>query len=119
MLESYLQMFAKLRTDKGRDRYPEITYHRAPHKPFPLLSVMDLIAQGRFCENLIEPPMNSLIPSTLTGPASCVPDRQAGYRKIRGHQIITAGHFYHYQKDKSVMLYPWEKDKCAMSYVRR
>jgi hypothetical protein len=39
MLEKYLQMFGKLRTDKGRERYPEITYHRAPHKPFLLLSV--------------------------------------------------------------------------------
>gem|GEM_PF-2085881 len=43
MLEKYLNLFAKLRTDRGRDRYPEITYHRAPHKPFLLLSVMDLI----------------------------------------------------------------------------
>jgi hypothetical protein len=34
MLEKYLQMFAKLRTDKGRDQYPQITYHRAPHEPF-------------------------------------------------------------------------------------
>ena len=55
MLEKYLQMFANVRTDKGRDRYPEITYHRAPHKPFLLLSMMDLIAQGRITENLIEP----------------------------------------------------------------
>jgi putative restriction endonuclease len=55
MLEKCLQMFANLRTDKGRDRYPEITYHRAPHKPFLLLSVMDLIAQGRISQNLIEP----------------------------------------------------------------
>ena len=55
MLKQYLQMFARLRTDKGRNRYPEITYHRAPHKPFLLLSVMDLIAQGRITENLIEP----------------------------------------------------------------
>jgi putative restriction endonuclease len=44
MIERYLQMFANLRTDRGRDRYPEITYQRAPHKPFLLLSVMDLIA---------------------------------------------------------------------------
>jgi hypothetical protein len=36
MLENDLQMFAKLRTDKGRDRYPEITYHRAPHKPYSI-----------------------------------------------------------------------------------
>jgi putative restriction endonuclease len=47
-------MFANLRTDGGRDRYPEITFHRAQHKPFLLLSVMDLIAQGRSTENLIE-----------------------------------------------------------------
>jgi len=55
MLEKYLQMFAELRTDKGRDRYPAFTYHRAPHKPFLLLSIIDLIAQGRITENLIEP----------------------------------------------------------------
>ena len=55
MLEKYLQMFGKLRTEEGRDRYPQITYHRAPHKPFLLLFVMDLIAQGRITDNLIEP----------------------------------------------------------------
>jgi putative restriction endonuclease len=55
MLEKYLQMFGKLRTDKGRDRYPQITYHRAPHKPFLLLSIIDLIAQCPITENLIEP----------------------------------------------------------------
>ena len=54
MLKQYLQMFARLRTDKGRNRYPEITYHRAPHKPLLLLSVMDLIAQGRITQDLIE-----------------------------------------------------------------
>jgi putative restriction endonuclease len=48
-------MFSKPRTDRGRDRYPEITCCRAPHKPFLLLSVMDLIDQGRISENLIEP----------------------------------------------------------------
>jgi predicted restriction endonuclease len=55
MLEPYLQKFANLRTDRGGDRYSEITYHRAPHKPFLLLSVMDLIAQGRITQKLIEP----------------------------------------------------------------
>jgi putative restriction endonuclease len=55
MLEKYLQMFGKLRTDRGRNRYPAITYHRAPHKAFLLLSVIDLIAQGRIRQNLIEP----------------------------------------------------------------
>jgi hypothetical protein len=55
MLDKYLQMFARLRTDRGKGRYPQITYHRAPHKPFLLLSVMDLIDQGRITENVIEP----------------------------------------------------------------
>jgi hypothetical protein len=55
MLGQYLQMFANLRTDRGRDRYPEITYHRAPHKPFLLLSIMYLIAQSRITQDLIEP----------------------------------------------------------------
>ena len=47
MLEKYLQMFGRLRTDRGWDRYPKITYHRAPHKPFLLLCVIKLIAQSR------------------------------------------------------------------------
>ena len=50
MLEKYLQIFSNLRTDKSRDRYPEITYHRAPHKPLLLLPIIDLIAQGRIGE---------------------------------------------------------------------
>jgi predicted restriction endonuclease len=32
-----------------------MTYYRAPHKPFLLLSTMDLIAQGHITQNLIEP----------------------------------------------------------------
>jgi putative restriction endonuclease len=55
MLEKYLKSFSNLRTDKNRNRYPAITGHRAPHKPFLLLSIMDLIAQGQVIENVIEP----------------------------------------------------------------
>jgi len=50
MIEKCLKLFAKLRTDRGRVQYPEITYHRAPHKPFLLLPIIDLIAQGRIGE---------------------------------------------------------------------
>jgi putative restriction endonuclease len=50
MLENYLHKFASVRTDRGRNRYPTATNHRAPHKPFLLLSVMDLIAQGQSIE---------------------------------------------------------------------
>ena len=55
MIEHYLKHFANLRTDKNRNRYPAITGHRAPHKPFLLLSVMDLIAPWATTENFIEP----------------------------------------------------------------
>ena len=55
MLEKYLKGFSNLRTDKSLKRYPSFTNHRAPHKPFLLLSIMDLIAQGQITENFIEP----------------------------------------------------------------
>lgn len=55
MLEKYLTLFSKLRTDRGQDRYPAFTYYCAPHKPLLLLSIMDLIAQGVIRENLIKP----------------------------------------------------------------
>jgi putative restriction endonuclease len=55
MLENYLQMFANLRTDKNRKRWSALTCFQAPHKPFVLLLVMDLIAQGQIVENFIQP----------------------------------------------------------------
>ena len=55
MIETYLHRFSNLRTDKARNRYPAFTLHRAPHKPFLLLSVMDLIVQGLITENFVEP----------------------------------------------------------------
>lgn len=58
MLEKYIKKFASLRTDIGQHRYPALTMHRAPHKPFLLLSVMDLIAQGIVTENFIEPSLD-------------------------------------------------------------
>lgn len=60
MLEKYTGLFSRLRTDRGSHRYPAITGHRAPHKPFLLLSVMDLIAQGQVTKNFIEPSFDLL-----------------------------------------------------------
>jgi len=42
MMNDYLQKLARLRTDKNRNRWTEATTFRAPHKPFLLLSVMDI-----------------------------------------------------------------------------
>ncbi len=54
-LEQNLQKFCNLRTDKNRKRWSDITKNQAPHKPFLLLSVIDLFAQGEITENFIEP----------------------------------------------------------------
>jgi len=55
MLARYLEQFSRLRTAKDRNIWSALTTHQAPHKPFLLLSVMDLIAQGSITQNFIEP----------------------------------------------------------------
>ena len=80
MLESYLHKFASVRTDRGRNRYPTATNHRAPHKPFLLLSVMDLIAQGQIIENFIDPSFELV-------------DTWNGYWKPSSNFTITAARF--------------------------
>ena len=55
MLDKYLKSFSRLRTDKNRKRWSALTTHQAPHKPFLLLSIMDLIAQWAITQNFIDP----------------------------------------------------------------
>ncbi len=54
-LDCYLNLFSTLRTDKNRNRWSEVTRYQAPHKPFLLLSIFDLIASGTITRNFIEP----------------------------------------------------------------
>ena len=54
MTADYLKRFAKLRTDTSPARWSALTRHRAPYKPFLLLAIMDLIAQGIIQTNFIE-----------------------------------------------------------------
>ncbi len=70
-LEQYLKSFSRLRTDKNRKRWSALTTYQAPHKPFLLLSIMDLIAQGLITQNFIEPSFELLIHSIHTGTVSC------------------------------------------------
>ena len=53
-LDDYLRRFAQLHTDRNRTRWPAETHHRAPHKPFLLLAVTDLMANGRLATNFIQ-----------------------------------------------------------------
>lgn len=54
MLEKYLEQFSKLNADRSAARWPASTNHQAPYKPFMLLSILDLIAQGIIQNNFIE-----------------------------------------------------------------
>ncbi|MBW1608832.1 MAG: hypothetical protein JRJ74_12145 [Deltaproteobacteria bacterium] len=51
-LAKYLRSYSRLRTDKNRKRWSVLTTYQAPHKPFLLLSIMDLIAQGSITERI-------------------------------------------------------------------
>ena len=53
-LTDYLHQFTHLHTDVNRNRWTPATGFRAPHKPFLLLSILDLFAQGAYNTNLIE-----------------------------------------------------------------
>jgi len=88
MLDKYLQTFSKLWTDKGRDRYPEVTYHRAAHKPFLLLFIMDLIAQGKITENLIEPSFELV--DTIRGTLLNGVTRQGYAKRFIGRALVRA-----------------------------
>jgi putative restriction endonuclease len=54
-IDSYVKAFATLRTDSNRHRWTAATNHRAPHKPFLLLAILDLIAQGVITREFVEP----------------------------------------------------------------
>lgn len=54
-IDYYLAAFAKLRTDRNRNRWSAETCYCAPHKPFLLLAILDQIAQGGIVSNFVEP----------------------------------------------------------------
>lgn len=65
ILEQYGSILSKLRTDKNKKRWAEQTRHKAPHKPFLLLSILDLISEGLINSNFIEPDFQ--LAETFTG----------------------------------------------------
>jgi putative restriction endonuclease len=68
VLERYLKRFTQLRPDYNHNRWPAVMRHRAPHKPFLLLAVIDLFARGQVKSNLIEitPDLGELFTSYWT-----------------------------------------------------
>jgi putative restriction endonuclease len=64
MITDYKTAFAKLSVDKVSGRWGEETNHGAPYKPFLLLAIMDLIAQGEITTNFIQ--LNAELLDTFT-----------------------------------------------------
>ncbi|MCZ7554451.1 MAG: hypothetical protein M5U05_18045 [Anaerolineales bacterium] len=54
MLAEYVARFASLQTNKNQRCWPPDTLHQAPHKPFLLLTIIDLFEQSRVTRNLVE-----------------------------------------------------------------
>jgi putative restriction endonuclease len=50
----YARRFARLRTNRNRKVWSEVTAHQAPHKPILLLCVLDLFDSGEISSNLVE-----------------------------------------------------------------
>ena len=50
----YTDRFARLRTNRNRKVWSEVTAHQAPHKPILLLYVLDLFDSEGIISNLIE-----------------------------------------------------------------
>ena len=53
-IDDYAERFARLRTNKNRKVWTEVTAHQTPHKPILLLCVLDLFDSGEVSSNLIQ-----------------------------------------------------------------
>ena len=53
-IDGYAKRFARLRTNRNRKVWTDVTAHQAPHKPMLLLCVLDLFDSGGISSNLIE-----------------------------------------------------------------
>jgi putative restriction endonuclease len=53
-IDDYAGRFARLRTNKNRKVWSEVTAHQAPHKPILLLCVLDLFDSDEVTSNFIE-----------------------------------------------------------------
>ena len=53
-VDHYAARFARLRTNRNRKVWSEVTAHQAPHKPILLLCILDLFDSDEITSNLVE-----------------------------------------------------------------
>jgi len=108
-LDYYIKKFAHLHTDTSPKRWSELTCHRAPHKPFLLLSILDLFAQKVVNTNLIEI-TNDLGELFLLYWSKIMPQGQ------RGNLALP---FFHLQYEKFWHLVPKKGKENILSNLRQ
>lgn len=97
---SYAEQFRQLRKDKNQNRYPASTRHAAPHKPFLLLSVLDLFAEGTLGKNVIEP--NPRLLDLFTGYWDLImPKQRRGNIALPFYHLSSEGFWHLIPKDGS------------------
>jgi putative restriction endonuclease len=107
-LSYYFHQFAHLRTDRTGG-WTNATRDQAPHKPFLLLSVLDLFAQGRIQSNLIEitPELGGLF---ATYWSKVMPPER------RGNLALP---FFHLRSSKFWHLQPQPGQEAALGAIRQ
>jgi predicted restriction endonuclease len=53
-IDDYVARFARLRANRNRKVWSEVSAHQAPHKPILLLCVLDLFDSDEISSNLVE-----------------------------------------------------------------
>src|SRR5215211_33855 len=53
-IDDYARRFARLRTNRNRKVWSEVTAHQAPYKPILLICVLDLFDSGEISDDLVE-----------------------------------------------------------------
>jgi putative restriction endonuclease len=107
VFDRHFNSFSRLRADKNRKRWSALTTHQAPHKPFLLLSIMDLIAQGAITQNFIEPSFELV--DTFNGYWNCI--------MPLGSKTSMSYPFYHMRSEPFWQLIPNEgyKDQAGLT----
>ena len=109
-LDDYLARFARLHTDRNRIRWTAETQHRAPHKPFLLLAVTDLIANGKLTANFIQftPELRDAFDLYWT--------RCFGLERPRGNPVLP---YFHLRSDGFWHLLPVPGQEAALAQQRQ
>jgi len=105
----YTERFRQLRKDKNQNRYPAATKHTAPHKPFLLLSVLDLFEEGTLGENVIK--LNPQLLDLFNGYWNLLMPEQ-----WRGHIALP---FYHLSSEGFWHLIPQDGSEKVLEAGRR